>query len=69
MHPLAHAALLGIALCAATVPVLAQDKSTLAGNWTADLRPEPQAPAYPKAMTLAVAAGFNAGNNAVIRSD
>ncbi|PZR89014.1 hypothetical protein [Novosphingobium sp. UBA1939] len=56
MHPLAHAALLGIALCAATVPVLAQDKSTLAGNWTADLRPEPQAPAYPKAMTLAVAA-------------
>ncbi len=47
---------LAIALATTAVPAAAQDKAALAGDWTVDLRPTPQAPAYLKPMTLTIAA-------------
>ncbi|KTT69771.1 hypothetical protein [Sphingomonas endophytica] len=48
--------LLAVALGAIALPAFAQQKTDLSGEWTVDLRPTPQAPAYLKPMTLAVAA-------------
>lgn len=39
----------------AAIPAFAQSESPLSGQWVVDLRPEPDAPAYLKPMTLAVA--------------
>lgn len=36
---------LAIALITTAVPAAASDKTALAGEWTVDLRPTPQAPA------------------------
>ncbi|KQS03627.1 hypothetical protein ASG11_04665 [Sphingomonas sp. Leaf357] len=47
--------LLAVALGSIALPALAQQKPDLAGEWTVDLRPTPQAPAYLKPMTLIVA--------------
>ncbi len=53
-HPIC-ATLIAITLLAG-VPAAAQDAVSLAGGWTVDLRPTPQAPAYYKPMALVVAA-------------
>ncbi len=48
--------LLAVALGTIALPATAQQKTDLAGEWTVDLRPTPQAAAYFKPMTIAVAA-------------
>ena len=48
--------LLAAALGAIALPALAGARTDLAGEWTVDLRPTTQAPAYLKQMTLAVGA-------------
>jgi hypothetical protein len=52
----AHRLLLAATLSTIAVPTVAQDKAGLSGNWTVDLRPTSQAPAYFKPMTLTIAA-------------
>lgn len=49
-------AVLAMSIGATALPAAAQDQSGLAGNWTVDLRPKPDAAAYLKPMTLAIAA-------------
>ncbi|KTT69458.1 hypothetical protein [Sphingomonas endophytica] len=56
MTPTACRTLLVAVLGAIALPALAQQRNELAGEWTVDLRPTPQAPAYHKPMTIAVAA-------------
>lgn len=48
--------ILGIAFGTIALPAIAQQNTQLTGEWTVDLRPTPESPAYLKPMMLAVAA-------------
>lgn len=47
---------IALSLTGLATGALGQDRPTLAGNWTVDLRPKPDAPAYLKPMVLTIAA-------------